>query len=331
MKAIISPITSHANRIYSHRTGWGRMWGKKMNIPLGFKVDYSNYDEVYFDHGMEFNSKSKGVNVFLKDEKSWDKLAEKAEMIQNFKGQLYSLDIDCPDYGERLKSRLKEHSSDRYKNLDFDKISEVCKNATTIKMDYYKSSSITLGDSHSLSAWKENSYLLRNDGMTLYGALKIGFNNLLDTYKYSDIETLRLYFGNIDIRHHVCRIGQDELSQREIIEDLCSRYIIEAVNTKWKFKIQNLEIVELLPIENESRKLPKTGYYKGRPFWGSWEERNRAMEDFNSMLELLCEANKIKLIKWPEYFKNFDKELDFEYMEKPRSVHLSPQHYLWKI
>ena len=91
MSLVISPITNHANRDHSHRTGWGRMWANCLDSNLGFNSNWSKESIVYLEHGMEFNEKSKGVNVFLKEPKSWDKLAEKAEMISEFQGQLYSL------------------------------------------------------------------------------------------------------------------------------------------------------------------------------------------------------------------------------------------------
>ena len=115
MSLVVSPITNHANKTTSHRTGWGRMWANCLDSKLSFNSDWSKETTVYFEHGMEFNEKSKGVNVFLKEPKSWDKLAEKANMFEAFEGELYSLDIDCPDYGARLKSRVREHSTENFK------------------------------------------------------------------------------------------------------------------------------------------------------------------------------------------------------------------------
>ena len=70
MSLVISPITNHANRDHSHRTGWGRMWAASLDSKLGFNKDWTKEEKVYLEHGMEFNTKSKGVNVFLKEPKS---------------------------------------------------------------------------------------------------------------------------------------------------------------------------------------------------------------------------------------------------------------------
>ena len=325
MPLIVSPITNHANREHSHRTAWGRMWANCLDGSLAFNSDWSNSTNVYFEHGMEFNENSKGVNVFLKEPKSWDKLAEKAEMFSNFSGNLFSLDIDCPDYGTRLKSRVRPHSTDRYKNLDFRKISDVCSKAKTLKQKDLQFDGLVLGDSHSLSAWRTDAYLSRHDGQTLNGAINKGFDFWINDFSSAGLKFLRTYFGNIDIRHHICRLAVNETDQKEMTKELVKRYFSELVRIQKEYGIENIEVVAALPIENESRKLPKTGYYKGQPFWGSWQERDTVSRFFNQYCEVLCNSMGFKFVTWPEYFYNERGELSFDFMEKPRSVHLSPK------
>ena len=38
---IISPITPHSSRVTSHRGGWGKLWSTSLNVPMGFKEDYT--------------------------------------------------------------------------------------------------------------------------------------------------------------------------------------------------------------------------------------------------------------------------------------------------
>ena len=334
MSVVVSPITNHANRTTSHRTGWGRMWANCLDSKLSFNNDWSKENIVYFEHGMEFNENSKGVNVFLKEPKSWDKLAEKAKMFEQFEGKLYSLDIDCPDYGARLKSRVRDHSTRAYKDLDFDKISEVCQNAETIRQEHLSKSGIVFGDSHSLSAWRPDAYLCRNDGLTLNGAVKRGFDRWTRRFTLGancKPEFLRTYLGNIDIRHHICRLATNPADQKELTLDLVQRYVSELRSWQDKNSVEKIEVVASLPIENESRKLPKTGYFKGQPFWGSWKERDTVHKIFDEALILECQKNGFAFIAWPDHFTNEAGELDFLYMEKPRSVHISPEHYMWNI
>lgn len=329
---IISPITPHSERIYSHRAGWGHLWSTKLQVPMGYAKDWSKEPLVYLEHGMEFNPDSKGLNYFLKTEESYDKLAERLEFIQNFNGVLLSLDIDCPLYGSRARSRLCDGASARFKALDFDRIDEVCRNAATIKMDSILSDTLVLGDSHSVSAWIPGSAISRNDGQTLYGALKKGFDSFIEPYNnwalkraYGPLGHLRTYFGNIDIRHHLCR--QDD--PYTATTDLAIAYLNELAAMRDKYGLEVVDVVQPLPIENESRVLPKTGWYKGTPFFGIWHERKEVRDIFDFSLKRGCNLQGFNYITWPNHYTNALGELDFAVMEKPRSVHISPEFYLW--
>jgi hypothetical protein len=310
------------------------MWANCLDSKLAFNEEWSEEEVVYFEHGMEFKEKSKGVNVFLKDAKSWDNLAKKAMRIQNFAGKLFSLDIDCPDYGERLKCRVRPHSSRAYKQLDFDKISAACATATTLQQSDLRLDSLVLGDSHALAAWQPGAYLERLDGQTLNGAVTCGFSEWIDKFASPanvPLKTLRTYFGNIDIRHHVCRLTSVPEEQKALTLDLVDRYVTELLRCKEQDDLDKVEVVATLAIENESRRLPKTGYYKGEPFWGSWAQRDRMHKIFNAELRERSNFLGFDVIEWPDYFLNSAKELDFSVMERPRSVHISPEHYMWSI
>jgi len=41
--------------------------------------------------------------------------------------------------------------------------------------------------------------------------------------------------------------------------------------------------------------------------------------------------NGWRIFHWPSNFLNSKGELDFEYMERPKSIHLSPQSYRWNL
>jgi len=351
---IISPINNHANRLYSHRTGWGRMWANCLKTNLGFNADWSQEAKVYLEHGMEWKEGAKSINYFLSSEKqlkalaienkkratdgkppkesSWDKLARKARMFQNFKGDLYSLDIECPMYGTLLKRRIKPWVPQVFKDLDFDKIDEVCSRATTVKQQDLNRTYLVLGDSHSLSAWDIDAKLCRLDGQTLNGAITRGFSTWIDPYGAKELRVLRTYFGNIDIRHHVCRLNTSKNAQINATRDLVKRYFTELHAIKEKYGLEKIQVVAAIPIEDESRKLPKTGYYKGKAFWGSWKERDYVSRAFNTLLEGMCNRlDGYEYIPWPDEFTNNQNQLEFKYMERPQSVHISPEHYMWSI
>jgi hypothetical protein len=165
--------------------------------------------------------------------------------------------------------------------------------------------------------WTVNSVPFK----TLNGALNVGLNTFIEEFTSIDnVASVEFYFGNIDVRHHLCRIEGNSIDNAKL---LANRYV-EAVEA---LPIRDAAIYELLPIENESRKLPKTGYYKSKPFHGSWIERNAVRHAFNDQCESLCKQSKIRFIRWTDYLLNAKFELDFAYMEKPHSIHLSREFY----
>ena len=89
--------------------------------------------------------------------------------------------------------------------------------------------------------------------------------------------------------------------------------------------IKDVAIYELLPIEDESRKLPKSGYYKGKPFSGTWEQRNECRLAFRDELEK--NATRARIIRWTDYLLNKTGQLSFDHMEKQQSIHLSRGSY----
>ena len=154
---------------------------------------------------------------------------------------------------------------------------------------------------------------------TLNGALNSNLQDFIeDAAPINTFNKVEIYFGNIDVRHHLCRIEGDYL---ENTRQLARRYV-EAAE---KLPIEDVSIYELLPIEDESRKLPKSGYYKNKPFWGTWEQRNKCRLVFREELEKV--AKRVKIIRWVDYLLNKDGQLDFKNMEMPHSIHLSRSAY----
>jgi hypothetical protein len=143
----------------------------------------------------------------------------------------------------------------------------------------------------------------------------MGLSSFIPKGEFTNAE---FYFGNIDIRHHLCR----QSDPAEATRDLVQRYVEDVK----KLDFQSVKIWEPLPIENESRKLPKTGYYKGTPFYGTWTQRNEIRKIFIAELEKYS-TERVSIFKWTDHLLNAAGELDFEHMEKPQSVHLSRAAY----
>lgn len=82
-----------------------------------------------------------------------------------------------------------------------------------------------------------------------------------------------------------------------------------------------------LPIEDESRRLPKSGWYKGTPFYGSWDERTDLR---HNMTVEMSRWEEFSLYEHPDSFTDLAGALSLDVMEKPQSVHIRPDQYLFR-
>ena len=144
------------------------------------------------------------------------------------------------------------------------------------------------------------------------------------------LNDLTIYFGNIDIRHHLCNPRETWLNPFELVSELNDNLI--TLVDDLKIVSGKITIVDPLPIEDESRVIPKSGWYMGKPFWGDWEERVRMRTALQKLYQQLREENpgRIEILEWPQSIYDGEK-LSFEAMEKPRSVHLSQESYVYDL
>lgn len=325
-KAILNaPFIPVATRMASHRGAQGAIYadmirqsGVDIDVNWSGKIeDHNQYDTMYVYHG---NDWSGSMNVFG-GVKGFP-YAFNTRNFSKFKGKVYSLAIDFPPYHEMIQERIdkaKEKGNEiqpEWLEVDIDNLKRMYETAETIKWPHV-TSNLVIGDSHSICMYRPGWMVNSVPFKTLNGALNDGLQTYIDMAG-SNFKKLECYFGNIDIRHHLCRIEGNPI-QNTI--ELADRYIkaVEAL------PIDDVAIYELLPIEDESRKLPKSGYYKDKPFWGSWELRNKCRLAFRGHLE--DRKTRARIIRWTDTLKNKNGQLDFDYMEKPQSIHLSREAY----
>jgi hypothetical protein len=311
-------VQGFSHRISSHRSAWAYLLKLQLN-EIGFNnvsispENLSTCDIWIIDHGMEF----KGTfNIFGGAN---DELYHRLMRFLNFPGKIYSMHIDMPDLGNLIESRYKT-GSELFKTLDAQAFREKCQKIP--KLDHiFESDKFLLGDSHAFSMYTPGYMVSRNDGQTLHGALKKG---LLSFFPDNiEIKEARFYFGNIDLRHHLARREKPNDSVIELVE----RYTNQLI-TLSKTGLQ-IEVIQALPIENESRKIPKTGYHNGTAFYGDWTQRNFLRGLFNQYLNIYLKNTEIEVYHHPDIYFNALRELSFDVMEKPKSVHLSREYYRW--
>jgi hypothetical protein len=282
---IIGVLNNPSTSINHHSSGAVHIAKELFNATvLTHNDNWDNYDELIIYHGPNFK---KGVFNIIGGIN--EQVLIRSKKLYECRSKIYTLD----------GFQLNEFSVKRKVNLyDNTKLFE--------SIDLPEKSNIVVGDSHSLSVWPNNSYTIkRMDGKTLYGFLKNPIR--LDNYSNSI-----LYFGNIDVRFHLCR----QIDPFDSANELMQRYCEFALKN-------NSTIVNLLPIEDESRIIPKSGMYKNQPFFGSRELRSHLVMYCNEIMN----TSGLNTIKWPNFFVDNNNILKEDILEPRQSVHIRPKYY----
>ena len=316
-----------SKRISNHNGAWAH---KVMNqcINAGYTdvtiLDKSeklnSYDVIILYMGISYEGT---LNLFggLGDD-----FCKKLIQLESFPGKLLSLQHEMPDLVDMVSKRLKNSSTSPLAQIiDLEELQKAVDK--TEKFDIVeKTKKLCFGDSHSFSMYQPGYMTSRNDGLTLYSVLRDGLKDKIlekSGINSEDLTHLTFYAGNIDIRHHLCR--REDYSKAVEVMVL---YLADQINC---LNIKNVELVHAIPIEDESRKLPKTGYYKDTPFYGTWEQRSEAVKIFNETIDTVCYQWDWTAKSWPKKMLNEKQQLSFDAMEKPKSVHVSREFYRWDM
>ena len=324
MNYLLSPFYPVADKIdTSHRAGWARYWAGELEVRLlttGTMAEIDNAkkgDVLYLYHGMEWSG-AMNLQSGLTDE-----IVARAERLISAKKRgvkLISLDIPMPAYGKLLGDRGYARCED---------LTAALAKQGFLHVPHEKPSHVIIGDSHSLSMYRPGCVIHRTDGQTLHGALSTGLLKRTEDWAFetavelNKLELLTSYFGNIDIRHHLMRQDDPNASIRKLVE----AYGKQLDELQRKYKIKHIEVVNPLPIENECRVLPKTGWYKGTPFFGTWQERTDLVKAMRRSIANMAKRHGFSVYDHPKHFTNKQGELSFDVMEQPRSVHIRPAEY----
>jgi hypothetical protein len=155
--------------------------------------------------------------------------------------------------------------------------------------------------------------VVKENGRTLHGQITTDFAYVREYLEVCpQIRGVTLCFGSVDLRHHICRLDADW----------------KGMFREWKRFGDSLGIeVEYalpFPVEFEGRRLPKTGYYRGKPFYGTQKERAEVLEGMWDFAEEIG----MNAVRYPDEWLDMDPEqYAIERMERPQSVHLSPYYY----
>ena len=333
MSVVLSPFYPVSDRLdTSHRSGWARYWANELSVRPRL-LTTSTMDELtrlkrgevaFVYHGMAFKGQL-NLQSGLTDEI----LARTKRMIDAAKQgvKFISLDTPMPDYGRLFGERGMDPTS-------AERLSHLCSRAGKMLCPNQSPDHLVIGDSHALSLYVPGSTILRHDGKTLHGALTQGgsWGGLLMDVSVLEhewgvnlkrLKRLTFYYGNIDLRHHLCRFPDLKTKITELVRDYGAQLDLIAKDKKPDV----LEVVLPLPIEDESRPIPKSGWYKGSPFFGSWSARHQARLMLRDSLKRMAKKRGFQIYEHPRHFTGRDGKLSFDVMELPRSVHIRPSEY----
>lgn len=315
-RIITSPISSIPVNPKSHVRGWTETWAHQLDATIDPKaLNFGEHDVLYLDHGVNFGGT---LNLFGGANKElFDRINRIAEQ-----GHVISLDHDMPDYGAMIKKRIGAAST--YEGITekwCDEISDRFKDTPSLKQEDLHYDTLSLGDSHTIAFSAGDSRVFRNDGKTLFSASKGGFSKLargIDN-RYNRLDHIILCFGSIDIRHHLLR--HDSLDLGKFISD----YIAAGIEFADRCAATKVSFSYPVPVEYEGRKLPKTGFFKGTPFFGTWQQR---FDLTNKFIDLLETRSAGMTIAPPASWYTMDPEKYAKtYMELGSSVHIAPPFY----
>ena len=318
-KILLTSLGPISNKIHSHKAAQAIIYADQLsearydvtiNLVSDKIKDYTPYDEIFFYHGSDWSG---GLNLFggIQAYPNKDFLVA----LSNFKGKVNSIIVDFPDYASMFEDRLTKANL-TWNEVDWNNLKKLQADAITVDPNTIRHySNISFGDSHAICMYRPQWENVSVPFSTLHGSINRGFETFIPKDReYDKIET---YFGNIDIRHHLCRFD----NPIEEAEKLADRYSAELYRISRAYSASVIPW-EPLPIENESRKVPKTGWYKKTPFYGSWQQRTDVRQAFIERLK-----GHTTVYTWTEPLKNQLGELNFDVMEKPQSVHLSRALY----
>ena len=259
-------------------------------------------DTAFVEHGVNYGG---GLNLFGGWSDEWEHRLSNLTKSKT----VFSLDFPVPDYAEMVAKRRDANCPGLVADLKaFQRRSQTL-TSLDLGLDW-----VTIGDSHSPAWAPHGSMLVKENGKTLHGQLSQNLLRARATIEENkNIRGVTLVYGNIDVRFHLLRI--QGVDWREMYREYKRQG--DSLGVEVEYAIP-------WPAEFEGRRLPKTGYYKGEPFYGSQAKRAKLVQDIVNF----CDEIGMNTVGYPDSWRLEDPEqYAKDRMEKPGSVHLSPAMY----
>ena len=313
MLIITNPISNIPKLANSHVRGWAQVWSDQLGAQIDHRcsTDICKADTVYIEHGVNFGGT---LNLFGgANQEIYDRIC----VIMACKNVI-SLDCDMPNLGEQLRSRIGAPTTYNKITTEWcDALSEWCKSITCLKQEFLVHlDGISIGDSHTPAFSRKTDAVFRNNGKTLFGSLKTGLKHEFRGIAIPQ-QSITFSLGSIDIRHHLLRHPDN-------LERLITEYVRQGQEIE-RESGADVWYACPVPVEHEGRKLPKSGFFKGTPFFGTRQDRLDLTLRF---IDILNKTSGNKTVSPPDSWYKMDGETYAKnHMEHSSSVHISPVYY----
>lgn len=304
MKVITNPIQNIAKNAKSHTHGWAQLWSDQLKASIDHKCtpNITKADVVYIDHGANFGGT---LNLFGGATKE---VFDRINIVMSCEC-VVSLDWDMPNYGEMLRKRIGAKTT--YEGISetwCDMVSKKCKTIPSLKQSDLITDSVIVGDSHTIAFADRGDRVYRTDGRTLFGSLKKGLE------VSGNCKRVTVCLGSIDIRHHILRHPEFSL-----------KYTLKEYVRQGNQLAEDVWFTAPVPVEFEGRRIPKSGFFKKTPFFGSWKQR---WDLTNEFIEILHDEAKGKVVMPPkEWYTMCPEKYANTFMEHGSSFHIAPPYY----
>ena len=307
------------NNPKSHVRGWAMHWAEILKT--GITRDPRELEIVFFDHGV--NSEPGKLNLFGGVS---DGVARELREVVERDVAIVSLDHEphAEQYCQGLRKRLGQKSCSRHLTEDvIDEFEVRLREAPRVVMEDHigHDGLMAIGDSHTTSYAPTSCPVIRQNGLTLHGALRDGwFEKHVARLVGKGLKHVTLVAGSIDVRHHLCRQEDPFSAAAELIRDWANAAAV--MEDEHGITVM---LSAPVPVEHEERRIPKTGWHKDRPFSGSQELRAQ-VTDF--MRDCLVEFWPQQYVAPPNAWYEMDpEEYAKTHMELSSSVHIAPTSY----
>lgn len=230
------------------------------------------------------------------------------------------------EWGPGLSKRIGKSSTHKSLDQDLcDRAKWLAATAGTADLATWACDSpiLAAGDSHTPSYARFEGRIAKRDGLRLATVLKMGMAAwIAELFPPVPRDSeVRVSLGSVDIRHHVRNPNSDSFGWTA--EEAAAGWISQARQAESSHSC-SVVCCAPVPVCADGRKIPKSGQFMDRGFWGSWEDRAKWTWDFSEVIR----KRWGKMIRMPQDWYALDAPgAGSHALQAVHNVHVQPRWY----